>query len=153
MALQDGPRLKYIFWGIWMPQLLYAFEASESARANCHSSSGHTQKPPPHSLTPLCLGQPTFRLQPPGSRTFSPTLVHCVHYLLSLHLTAPALQHLQCIDLETSAQRTVLSVPRRPCLSTSPSALQTSPALSLQKTGDYSISTSRSVSPFSSLPF
>src|SRR6266849_158210 len=38
MALQDGPRLKYIFWGIWMPQILYTFEASESARANCHSS-------------------------------------------------------------------------------------------------------------------
>jgi hypothetical protein len=35
---QDGPRLKYIFWGIWMPQLLYAFEASQSARANCRSS-------------------------------------------------------------------------------------------------------------------
>ena len=39
------------------------------------AAPGHPQKTAA-SLTPLSLGQPTFRLQPPCSRPFSPIFVH-----------------------------------------------------------------------------
>ena len=88
-----------------------------------------------------CLSQARLRWEFPVRASW------CVNYTISLFVELGINE--ECADANRSISSSHLSPVCSGGSTARSSAFQTSPTLSLQKTGDHSISTSRSVSPFS----